>query len=123
MKHNSDFKYDLLVGLEYEGKVADMLRNKKVEVKTDFIAHKTGNIAIEFQSRGKPSGISITEADYYVYLIPFAPLSEIMIVAKVSELKKITRIFGKQNGVKTMGDSNTSKSVLIPIKRLFKHED
>ena len=33
MEHNSDFKYDLQLGLKGEGLVADMLSNKKIEVK------------------------------------------------------------------------------------------
>lgn len=119
MKHNSDFRYDLEVGLEYEGKVANMLRSKRIEVKTDFIAHKTGNIAIEYESRGKPSGVATTEADYYVYIIPHAELNEIMLVMSVDRLKQITKRFGQKGSIKYIGDSNSSKAVLIPISKLI----
>ena len=47
MEHNSDFKYDLQLGLKGEGLVADMLSNKKIEVKTDFQAKDTGNKLIK----------------------------------------------------------------------------
>ena len=39
------------------------------EVKNDLMAAKTGNAAIEYEYRGKPSGIAVTEADYLVYKI------------------------------------------------------
>ena len=40
-----------------------------VEVKSERYASITSNLAIEFEYKGKPSGISITKADYYVYYI------------------------------------------------------
>ena len=39
------------------------------EVKADRQAHTTGNIAIEFEYNNKPSGISVTRADYYAYYV------------------------------------------------------
>lgn len=46
-------------------------KDRKVtfEVKNDLMAAKTGNAAIEYECRGKPSGIAVTEADYWVYKI------------------------------------------------------
>ena len=41
----------------------------KLEVKEDFFAHKSGNTVIEFESRGRPSGIVTSKADYWVYKI------------------------------------------------------
>jgi hypothetical protein len=39
------------------------------EVKADRLCLGTNNIAIEFQCSGKPSGISTTTADYWVYFV------------------------------------------------------
>ena len=39
------------------------------EIKEDFMCQFTGNVAVEFASRGKPSGIEVSNADYYVYVI------------------------------------------------------
>lgn len=39
------------------------------EVKADRMTQKTGNIAIEFECNGQPSGITATEADYWAYFI------------------------------------------------------
>lgn len=41
----------------------------KWEVKADRRAKQTGNIAIEFESNGKPSGITTTTADFWIYFI------------------------------------------------------
>lgn len=40
-----------------------------IEVKSDRNTSKTGNICIEFESNYEPSGISITKADYYFYMV------------------------------------------------------
>ena len=37
------------------------------EVKNDLMAHKTGNVAIEYKCRGKASGLSTSKADYWIY--------------------------------------------------------
>ncbi len=37
------------------------------EVKNDLMAHLTGNLAIEYESRGKASGIATTKAQYWIY--------------------------------------------------------
>lgn len=119
MNFNSDFKFDLHVGQVHEEKLARILKEKKIEVKTDFIAHKTGNIAVEYMCRGKPSGIATTQADYYAFIIPHASCKEIVLLVDVVELKKISRLFYKNGKTKNMGDSNQSVSVLIPIDKLF----
>ena len=41
----------------------------KYEVKADKLAYKYGNICIEYQCSNKPSGITTTESDYYMYFI------------------------------------------------------
>lgn len=58
---NNDGRYDIRVRIDDE--------IITIEVKEDFMCEKTGNVSLEFESRGKPSGISVSEADYYVYKI------------------------------------------------------
>ena len=55
---------DLLVGQVRERKLGELLEGKGVEVKSDFMAQRTGNVFVEYRSRGKLSGISTTEAEY-----------------------------------------------------------
>jgi hypothetical protein len=37
------------------------------EVKNDLKAYQTGNVAIEYECRGKASGLATTKADFWVY--------------------------------------------------------
>ena len=69
MDYCSDFRYDLEVGQVAEAGLADIFENKKVEVKRDLKSKETGNIFIEYQSRGKPSGLATTESDFYCFVI------------------------------------------------------
>jgi hypothetical protein len=65
MQFEKTNKYDLLVranGLDY-----DPTKILKIEIKEDFTCERTDNVGLEFQCRGKPSGINVTEADYYIY--------------------------------------------------------
>ena len=52
-----------------EKELGDILNNKSIEVKTDLKAAETGSVFVEYESRGKPSGISKTEADYYCFVV------------------------------------------------------
>jgi hypothetical protein len=57
-KDRKKFDLDLEYGQVREDKIAEMLQDKKIEVKSERdIWQTTGNIAIEYESWGKPSGI------------------------------------------------------------------
>lgn len=58
-------KYDILAETTTLSELYQ--RQFTFEVKEDFMCVKTGNVALEFECRGKPSGISVCEADYYIY--------------------------------------------------------
>jgi len=117
MEHNNDFKHDLKFGQMSETKFHKMLSKKKVEVKSDRQSMDTGNIFIEFQSRGKLSGISTTQADYYAYYIN----DETCITMNVAILKqKLKKLFNENKAeVKLGGDENTSMGLLVKIKDLI----
>ena len=58
------FDLDLQYGEVREDKVAEMLQDKKIEVKSEKdLWQKTGNICIEYESWGKPSGIEATRSE------------------------------------------------------------
>ena len=69
MKTNDNFEFDLQVGQHGENIFADLLTGKKIEVKTDFIASRTGNLYVEFECWGKRTGLATTKADFWVFLI------------------------------------------------------
>jgi hypothetical protein len=120
MEYSRDFKTDLIIGQEGEKFVAGFFTEGcKVEVKTDFLAHRTGNVAIEYASRGKLSGIATTEADYWAIVLEGGYNKDFVIFISVSKLKEIARKYRKAGSEVLGGDDNTSKIVLIPIKELF----
>ena len=100
MNYCNDFKYDLKIGQLGEELLNDILQNKKIEVKRDSWVYKSGNIAIEYESRGKPSGIAKSEADYWSFIFSGGYEDEIIIIIKSSRLKIICREYYKKGKVK-----------------------
>ena len=118
MKHNNNFEYDLEFGQEGEDIIADIFENKKIEVKRDNWVGRTGNIAIEYKSRGKPSGIATTQADYWIIMFSREYQDKFMFIIETQRLKEVTKKYFNKGSIKKMGDSNTSSAVLIPIKEI-----
>ena len=56
------------------------------EVKRDRRTHVTGNVVIEYQSNGQPSGISATRADFWMYIIDDEPTIFIIPVRKLRQM-------------------------------------
>ena len=118
MNFNNDFRYDLEIGKEGERIVDSLFKDKLVEVKRDSWVSRSGNIAIEYESRGKPSGIATTQADYWIIIFSGGYQDKVMYVFETQILKEVSREYFKKGNVKAMGDNNTSMSVLIPIKEI-----
>lgn len=114
MKFNSNFKYDLEVGKVAEQALADILENKTIEVKRDLKAKTTGNVFVEFESRGKPSGIAKSEADFWCFV-----LEDRYVILSAEELKKIVEPLKGTEREKRGGDNNTSKGVLLRTHELI----
>ena len=117
MNFNSDFKYDLKLGNKGENLLYNIikLKGETIEVKTDRDAIKnkcTGNVFIEYMSRGKLSGISTTQAKWWAFVISNQQiiLIETNKLKKLCKLKTLKRVSG--------GDNNTSKGILLPLKYL-----
>lgn len=75
---------------EYDFKAIRDDKIRLIEVKSDFIGHKTGNIAIEFKSNNILSGINITKARYYFYFIVNGDKYDVYKIS-VSKLKKMIK--------------------------------
>ena len=113
------FDLDLEYGEVRESMVAEMLQDKKVEVKSERgMWTSTGNIAIEYMSYGKPSGISATEADYWFHNLCIDDDVYATLVFKTDNLKKIIKLMDNPRQI-TGGDHNASKMFLLNIQSLF----
>lgn len=114
MNFNSDFKFDLKLGQVKEKELYEILSNSTIEVKYDLKALETGNVYVEYESRGRPSGISTSEADWYCFVIDLT-----FHLIKTDDLKKRCRKYINTDRDKKGGDNNTSKGILLPTKELF----
>ena len=94
-------EYDIIFELEEQ-------KELKVEVKADRRTKQTGNMVIEYESRGKPSGITTTEADKWVYFVDGT--DDVYIIPTKILKKKIEKL--KPPKVKG-GDNYTSMMYLF----------
>ena len=79
---------------------------------------KTGNIAIEYESYGKPSGISATESDYWFHNLCIGEETFATLVFHTNSLRKIINNLDYKKTV-SGGDNNASKMYLLNIQKLF----
>ena len=118
-KDRKKFDIDLQFGSIREDKIADMLTNKKIEVKSERGKWmETGNICIEYQSYGKPSGIEATEADFWFHNLCIGDEIFCTLVFDVPKLKKLVKKLDYLKSV-SGGDHNASRMFLVNIQKLF----
>ena len=118
-ENRKKFDLDLTYGEIREEKIAEMLTNKKVEVKSERdIWQNTGNICIEYECWNKPSGIRATESDYWFHNLCIGDEEYCTLVFKTDTLRKIV---DKLDTFKTVsgGDGNASRMYLVNLQKLF----
>jgi hypothetical protein len=119
VKDRKKFDIDLQYGKVREKQVAEMLQDKKIEVKSERnVWQKTGNIAIEFESYGKASGINSTESDYWWHNLCIDDDTFCTIVFNTKSLKKIINNLDYKKIVNG-GDHNASRMYLLNLQKLF----
>lgn len=104
IKYNNDYRWDICITDTSNNKVSYF------EIKTDVYKIDTGNMAIEIRYRGRPSGISKTKAEYFIY---YYRDSGNMYVIKCDELKDLIKQNIEKLKVVMGGDDNQSELVLI----------
>ena len=118
-ENRKKFDIDLAYGKLHEEKIISMLQDKKIEVKTERgMWSKTGNIAIEFESYGKPSGINATESDYWFHNLAIDDEVYCTLVFSTPMLKNIVEKLDDHKVVKG-GDNWASKMFLVNLSKLF----
>ena len=95
--------------------------NLTVEVKRDYKFVKTGNIVIEFESNGTPSGINITLADWWAFSLAVKGKKDRTIIfIELERLKELYFKYKNKPGHSVRGGwLNLSKLVKIPINELL----
>tara|TARA_R100000697_G_scaffold62609_1_gene75548 strand:+ start:3456 stop:3878 length:423 start_codon:yes stop_codon:yes gene_type:complete len=120
LNDNSDFDLDLKFGKAHERKIAKLfgIKEEQIEVKTerDWWA-KTGNLCIEVERRGKPTGISITKAKIWIHVLSKGNKQMLRLVFDVGVLKKIVKKY--KDNWKMVGDRKETKAVMIKFKDIL----
>jgi hypothetical protein len=123
---NRDHKFDLQLSpaLIYERRLADIFENQrleKIELKTeDWLWERTGNVCIEFRNGGKPSGLSVTQADMWVHELVRDGRTLAYIMVPMARLKEICRqAIERGDWRKNAGDDGRSHVVLLRLRDLL----
>jgi hypothetical protein len=104
--------------VEWDVKLKNGALEAKYEVKSDRLSAKTGNLCIEYECSGQPSGISTTQADYYAYFVIKGSDHDLYLIP-VPRIKELIA----QGAYKKMkgGDSYRSEFYLIPKAHLAEY--
>ena len=119
IKEMRKFDVDLEFGKQWEEYVDAMFSGaKKCEIKTERDTWaKTGNICIEVESYGKPSGLASTEAELWVHNLVKDNQLRASLVFNTDQLRKVIdemkpfTVYG--------GDNKASKLHLVDITKLL----
>lgn len=121
---NKDKKFDiqLSAALSAENDLAEIMQTKKIELKTEtWQWEQTGNICIEYKNGGTLSGISSTEADYWVHELRRDGKTLIYLMFPIEELKRVCRQAIKEGRIKKgAGDGGRSDVIILPIRDIIK---
>ena len=120
IKELKKFDVDLAFGQQWEQYIDDMFSGAKTcEVKTERDRWAgTGNICIEVESYGRPSGLTSTEADLWVHNLV---KDNELVCSLVFNTDKLRTIVKEMKPFVVMGgDNKASKLCLVSIDKLMK---
>ena len=117
MKFNNTFAYDLAIGQAEEIWLSEVLAGSTMEIKRDFVACRTGKLYVEYFCWGKPSGIAITRADFWAFILD----GKRVIIVPTEHLKEVCRkAYRNGDGNIKGGESMASLGVLIKLGDLIR---
>lgn len=109
------FDLDLRFGEARESAFVEALQDCHVECKSDQKARSTGRVAIEYEQRGRDSGIAVTQAKFWAIEIE----DDQWIVIRTSLLKVLARAAIAANRTAMVGD-NANRCAFVPIEDLVR---
>lgn len=109
MAANHDFDVALAFGEGRETALKDALEDKNIEVKSQTTSRS--HVFIEWECRGKPSGLAVTKADFWAIEV----YPDTWVVLPTDDLKVITRKAYEHFGRREGGDDMAAIGTIIPI--------
>ena len=115
---------DLQFGKHFEELVDDIFKGvHKSEIKTErdkWVGY--GNMVIETEHNGKPSGLTSTTADLWIHNFAYKGELIFSIMVPVDRLRQVTKL-AEIEGARVVkgGDKWKSKLTLLPIEKFFKY--
>ena len=124
---NRDHKFDIQLSraLIDERRLAEVFsagRLEKIELKTEqWLWQQTGNICVEYARDGQPTGISTTEADFWVHELLAEDGSTVgYFMLPLVRLKELCRGAHKAGRYRHgAGDGARQSVILLSVKELF----
>jgi hypothetical protein len=118
-----DWDISLEFGEFHEDRVRKIFEGDgTIEVKADRMWHSTGNIAVEYKFRNRPSGISTTEAKWWCVVLTNKidpKKSDAILLCEVKKLRVHLKLMfpslRKVNG----GFRSASKLLLVPVEKFL----
>lgn len=127
LKFNRDKKFDLQLSeaLRNErrlGEIFSAAKIEKIELKSEtWLWKRTGNICIEYRKNGQPSGICVTEADYWVHELRREDNTLCYLMFPIERLKDLVRdAYANGRYHEGGGDGGRFCNVLIPLSEILK---
>ncbi len=107
-------EYEFYNKKEYDIKCTKNNKDIYYEVKADRMAFATGNVAIEYEYKGYPSGIKTSKANYWIIFVINGDIVDCYFIPK-KRLKKLIQ------DCKTVNGGDYAKMYLLKIDRIKKY--
>lgn len=127
VKFNKDKKFDIQLGqaLLNERRLAEIFEAgdiEKIELKSETCQwERTGNICIEYKCDGQLSGISTTEAGYWVHELRRSDQTLVYLMFPIDRLKELARQAIRDGRCRSgAGDDGRFDVALIRLRDILK---
>jgi hypothetical protein len=117
------FDLQLSAALIAERKLGEIFATatiEKIELKTEsWLWEQSGNICIEYACNGQPSGISATEADYWVHELRRDGETLVYLMFPIDRLRDLVTLARLQGRTRRGGDGQRQMMALIRLSDIL----
>jgi hypothetical protein len=120
---NPDDKYDLQLSraLIDERRLAEIFEHgdiSRIELKgEEWLWERTGNLCLEYEWNGEPSGIAVTKSGYWVHELKRDGVTLVYLMFPIERLKELGRMAFRAGRYRVkVGDNGKSAVVLVPLQ-------